>query len=787
MAIQKEVHRSGLLKQTNKPHKHGKHRSKGAVNEASQGKISIKTLSKKHKKELNKEQRRHQTQQIRRNKRNEILAKKRQLGIYSQAPFLVCVIPLNKQLDLTTALLLLNNCDEENIINKSPSGITHLSVPKFKQRFAFIQPPTDNEFATLDTLKVCNTVLFVISAASETVFNSEYIDQWGNKLLLSAFAQGLPTPTVVVTDLDSIAPKKRNEQKQAIQKLVSKWFPDEKIMNLGKNVDALNVLRKIGNQKQKNLTYRDRRTHLVAEKMEFVPEDDHTGTLKLTGYLRGTPLSANDLVHIIGIGDYQISQIEAPADPFIITKEKNPDNIKGKHVQTTFLERADPNKQTLLDSENIPDPMDAEQSWPTEEEFKNAEKEAKIKKVKKVPKGWSDYQAAWIPDEDAEMVEDSESDDEFKCTQYMCAMSEGGSDYSDTEDNMDNVTESEVAVNDQQYDKDMDMDEEKKEFETIKQAKIDRMFPDEVDTPQDIPARVRFQKYRGLESFRTSSWDPKENLPYDYGRIFQFQSFERTRKRIIKELENKDGALPGWYITVHVSKVRKEFWLSVTESRIPPILFGLLPHERKMTVVNVVLKRTSTFDKPIASKETLIFQCGCRRFTVNPIFSQHTNGNKHKFERFFQPELTVVATFFAPICFPPAPVLCFKEIDGTHVLVAQGSVLNCDPDRLIIKRVVLTGHPLKVHKRSAVVRFMFFNREDIIYFKPVKLRTKYGRTGHIKEPLGTHGHMKCIFDGQLKSMDTILMNLYKRVFPKYTYQELLCTTKNDEDITDLPN
>jgi len=34
---------------------------------------------------------------------------------------------------------------------------------------------------------------------------------------------------------------------------------------------------------------------------------------------------------------------------------------------------------------------------------------------------------------------------------------------------------------------------------------------------------------------------------------------------------------------------------------------------------------------------------------------------------------------------------------------------------------------------------------------------------------GTHGHMKCVFDGQLKSQDTILMNLYKRVFPRWSY------------------
>lgn len=70
-----------------------------------------------------------------------------------------------------------------------------------------------------------------------------------------------------------------------------------------------------------------------------------------------------------------------------------------------------------------------------------------MRKLKKVPKGWSDYQAAWIPDDDAEFQQDEydESDGQGSDEEFMDARSEENSFYSDAEGedrDFDMVTES---------------------------------------------------------------------------------------------------------------------------------------------------------------------------------------------------------------------------------------------------------------------------------------------------------------------------------------------------------
>lgn len=169
------------------------------------------------------------------------------------------------------------------------------------------------------------------------------------------------------------------------------------------------------------------------------------------------------------------------------------------------------------------------------------------------------------------------------------------------------------------------------------------------------------------------------------------------------------------------------------------------------------------------------FSCGFRRLSIVPTFSMELNAagknDKFKYMRFLRKDMFVIATAFCPIVYSPCKVIVFtKQSINTPVqmnIVATGIAMNPDPLKIILKRIILTGYPLKCHKKRATVRYMFFNPEDIKYFRPVELYTQSGLRGHIKDSLGTHGLMKCHFNDHIKHSDVICMPLYRRVYPKW--------------------
>ena len=557
-------------------------------------------------------------------------------------------------------------------------------VSKWKQRVSII-PCQRNLDEILQIVQIANVIVFTVPENG--------IDDIGFETLRIIRAQGFPS-IMATTEAD----KNVVHHKKAIEKQLCYEFGEKsvKVIQHSKTSEVLRAICQIRLQEEVISRFIPRPYLLIDEPPKYVQNGDNFGT-EISGYLRGGSLNANQLLHIPGYGDFQMHAILSKKDPH--PSKLSHDKMEPE-VANEILSSAEPGKQESLESENEPNPLDSEQPMFTHENIPQL--------GKKVPKGTSSYQATWILEEGDEL-----SDEEVKDENTMDLQE--SSDIPLDDDEEDDEEEYEYLNSAESFSSKM---EDKRKLE---QEDID--FPDEIETPEDVPARVRFQKYRGLKSFRTSPWDPKEELPRDYARIYQFRSMKRTQNRVLDE---HDGIETGTYITIQVINVPKSFVDNYSPSK-PILAIGLFQYERKLSVLNFTIRRTVNYTDPIASKDELIFVCGSRWLVCNPLFSEHSaTSDKHKYEKFWLPTTTSVATIYGPVMFSPCPLLIFKKlqpgetvenstaIDGL-ILVGSGSLLSVDPDRLNIKKITLTGEPFKVLKRKAVIRRMFHNPGNYLF------------------------------------------------------------------------
>ncbi|CAN1322779.1 Pre-rRNA-processing protein TSR1 homolog [Linum perenne] len=726
---------------------------------------------------------------LREDKRAAVLKEKRAATGSTSPPRVIVLFGLSASVNVDSLNVDLSNVLSPQNVGRA-SSVTASS--EFKMRTTVLKAPHGDLLSCMEMAKVADMIAFVVSADSFCANgNPDFIDDFGKQCLSVFRSLGLPSTAVLIRGLP-LELKGRSEAKKICASCLAGEFPkDCKFYPADTKDDLHKFLTLFKDQRLTVPHWRHQRPYLMSQKVDVVADSSNVEncTLLLTGYLRARSLSVNQLVHVSGAGDFQQLKVEILKDPSPLNLRKEPDAMDADDLQVIRTLVPDSLAQEPLLVENIGDPLAGEQTWPTKAEMEEAERHQKQKFPKKkiIPRGTSEYQAAWILDS-----LDEEGSDGGNDIDDGMMLDERDDHFPGPEDNNDDGFEEDQAS---LHFRDMDDDTEtdsimmepenltkeqiEDEIRKIKEAHADdNEFPDEVDTPLDMPARERFAKFRGVKSFRTSSWDPKESLPADYSRIFAFDNFSRTQKHVLakalqmEQVNADDCAQAGQYVRLHIKEVPMHIGRKLCEfaNVVPLVASGLLQHESKMSVLHFSIKKHDTYDEPIKAKEELLFHVGFRQFVARPIFStDNMSADKHKMERFLHPSRFAMASIYAPISFPPLPLIALKKGvgDSPPQVAAFGSLRSINPDRITLKRIVLTGYPQRVSKRKATVRYMFHNPEDVKWFKPVEVWTKNGRRGRIREPVGTHGAMKCLFDGILQQNDTVCMSLFKRAYPKW--------------------
>ena len=693
------------------------------------------------------------------------------MTLYKIPPKICCLIALNNEVNIDNflnemELIISNNLiynEKENWKYKLNNYIVSYIIPgkiyKGKERLTFIKTTRDI-YSILDACKVSDIIYF-ISSYSKTEYDkwqtdpdkySNCIDEYGYKILSMIRAQGLTDHIGIIQDLHLIPNKKQNEIKKLYQRYLTSEIKPNKIFNFynNKNKDEPNLELNDENEIKAilrlscalapyttNLELRKHRSYMLIE--NIVKDEKNNLNANIYGYIRGNTLIEGKYIHITGFGDYKVLNIEISNDPLPVKSkyEKiNEKTEKNKNEKKMDVEEKKNNNNKEINNEII-------ESHP---ENSNFDKENKPEIINdELPENKKEKESNKIEEEeDIDFNIDIKDDDEDI------------SYHSDS--NLEDEEEKKKISN-----------KHKNKTNIKYRTKEEMEFQDEVDTPIDILAKERFKKYRGLESMKNGNWNPLENLPKEYGSIFSFENIRNTNRLAIKFSIENGEKISGNYIKITIKDFNFDD-LKYIKENIPIVLSTLLDHERKLCVMNY--KITPYFeqnDEIIQSlnKSVLECQCGFRRYLIKPIFSVDINKNsdKIKYEKYLSKDKFYVCSTYAQLTYSNSPTILFTRINGDLSLVGTGISLDSNAKKIILKKIILTGYPVKIKKKKAIVRYMFFNPTDVNYFKPIQLTTKNGLRGNITESVGTHGYMKCIFNDFIKSNDTVCLNLYKRVFP----------------------
>ena len=158
-------------------------------------------------------------------------------------------------------------------------------------------------FSAHDAAKAADYILFLLSPTNE-------VGPWGDTLLRTLQAQGLPTvvsavpPTLSGTQVDV---KARSGVLKSLLSFIKYFVPTQnRVFDLSVPADQLNTVRALAEGSPGDVRWRTGRAWIVGEEVSWDAEGE---LLKVTGVVRGAPLSPNRLVCLPGYGDFKIQKV----------------------------------------------------------------------------------------------------------------------------------------------------------------------------------------------------------------------------------------------------------------------------------------------------------------------------------------------------------------------------------------------------------------------------------------------------------------------------------------------
>lgn len=309
------------------------------------------------------------------------------------------------------------------------------------------------------------------------------------------------------------------------------------------------------------------------------------------------------------------------------------------------------------------------------------------------------------------------------------------------------------------------------DLETGEKHEAEDATPKELSAEEMDKKKELLEKKRKLKEQFDAEYDDTEKKTY-YDELkaeverqagINKSEFEGLDDDIRVQLE---GYRPGMYVRLELEAVPCEL-ITHLDPTYPIIIGGLLHGEENIGYVQARIKKHRWHSRILKSRDPLIFSVGWRRFQSLPIYSKLEDNLRHRMLKYTPEHVACMSHFWGPITPQSTGILAIQDVASREPgfrIAATGSIVELDKSTHVVKKLKLTGVPMKIYRKTAFIKDMFNSALEVAKFEGARIKTVSGIRGQIKKAIAKpEGCFRATFEDKIMLSDIVFCRTWYKI------------------------
>lgn len=309
------------------------------------------------------------------------------------------------------------------------------------------------------------------------------------------------------------------------------------------------------------------------------------------------------------------------------------------------------------------------------------------------------------------------------------------------------------------------------DLETGEKHKAEDAAPKEMSTDEAEEKKKLLEKKKKLKEQFDAEYDNEEKKTYYDELKAEVEKQASINKSEFEGLDDDvrvqlEGYRPGMYVRVEFEAVPCEL-ITHLDPTYPIIIGGLLHGEENIGYVQTRIKKHRWHSRILKSRDPLIFSIGWRRFQSLPIYSKLEDNLRHRMLKYTPEHVACMGHFWGPVTPQGTGVLAVQDVASREPgfrIAATGSIVELDKTTQVVKKLKLTGVPMKIYRKTAFIRDMFNSALEVAKFEGARIKTVSGIRGQIKKAIAKpEGCFRATFEDKIMLSDIVFCRTWYKV------------------------